>query len=123
MAKRLYVGNLNYQTTSDGLADVFSECGEVTEVTVIDGKGFAFVEFEDDASARKAIEKAPSLLLNAAIKVVPLKKRNGRTLHRAGLKGLSINKATKACAIIIKRKGQCMEIQMRKGYRVAFNVR
>ena len=74
-------------------------------------------------AARKAIEKAPSLLLNATIKVVSLKKRNGRTLHRARLKGLSMNQATKACAIIIKRKGQCMEIQMRKGYRVAFNVR
>jgi RNA recognition motif-containing protein len=31
MAKRLYIGNLNYQTTSDGLSEVFSECGEVTE--------------------------------------------------------------------------------------------
>lgn len=56
MAKRLYVGNLNYQTTSDGLSSVFSECGEVTEVTVIDGKGFGFIEFSDDASADKAVE-------------------------------------------------------------------
>ena len=56
MAKRLYVGNLNYQTTSDGLSEVFSECGEVTEVIVIDGKGFGFIEFSDDASADKAIE-------------------------------------------------------------------
>ncbi len=56
MAKRLYVGNLNYQTTEDGLAEVFSECGEVSEVTVIEGKGFGFVEFAEDASADKAIE-------------------------------------------------------------------
>ncbi|HJO74007.1 MAG TPA: D-alanyl-D-alanine carboxypeptidase [Rhodospirillales bacterium] len=74
-------------------------------------------------AARKAIEKAPSLLLDAAIKVVPLKKRNGRTLHRARLKGLSKSQANQACAIIKKRKGQCMEIQMRNGYRVASNVR
>ncbi|MBT5537196.1 RNA-binding protein [Candidatus Poribacteria bacterium] len=56
MAKRLYVGNLNYQTTADGLTSVFEEYGEVSDVTVIEGKGFAFVEFTDDDSAAKAIE-------------------------------------------------------------------
>ena len=56
MAKRLYVGNLNYQTTDAGLREVFGECGEVTDVTVIEGKGFGFIEFSDDASADKAIE-------------------------------------------------------------------
>ncbi len=56
MAKRLYVGNLNYQTTDAGLREVFSECGEVSDVTVIDGKGFGFIEFAEDASADKAIE-------------------------------------------------------------------
>ena len=56
MAKRLYVGNLNYRTIEDGLADLFSECGEVTEVTVIEGKGFGFIEFSTDAEADKAIE-------------------------------------------------------------------
>ena len=56
MAKRLYVGNLNYQTTDAGLREVFSECGEVSDVTVIEGKGFGFIEFAEDASADKAIE-------------------------------------------------------------------
>ena len=56
MAKRLYVGNLNYRTIEDGLADLFSECGEVTEVTVIEGKGFGFIEFGSDDEANKAIE-------------------------------------------------------------------
>ena len=56
MGKRLYVGNLNYQTTDAGLREVFGECGEVSEVTVIEGKGFGFVEFAEDASADKAIE-------------------------------------------------------------------
>ena len=74
-------------------------------------------------AARKAIEKAPSLLLNAAIKVVPLKKRNGRTLHRARLKGLSKSQANRACALIKKRKGDCIKIKIRDGYRVASNVR
>jgi len=56
MGKRLYVGNLNYQTTSDGLASVFEEYGEVLDVTVIEGKGFGFVEYAADDSATQAIE-------------------------------------------------------------------
>ena len=56
MAKRLYVGNLNYRTTEDALREVFGECGTVKEVTIIDGKGFGFVEYDSDDSATKAIE-------------------------------------------------------------------
>ena len=56
MAKRLYVGNLNDRTTEDGLSKLFGECGEVVEVTVIEGKGFGFVEFSSDDEANKAIE-------------------------------------------------------------------
>ena len=74
-------------------------------------------------AASKAIEKAPSLLMDATIKVVPLKKRNGRTLHRARLKGLSKGQASRACALIKKRKGDCMKIKMRDGYRIASYVR
>jgi RNA recognition motif-containing protein len=56
MAKRLYVGNLNYETTAKGLGEVFSECGEVADVNVIEGKGFGFVEFAHEDEARAAIE-------------------------------------------------------------------
>ncbi|MDA1090614.1 MAG: D-alanyl-D-alanine carboxypeptidase [Proteobacteria bacterium] len=84
----------------------------------------AFSRYEQAyEAAREALEIAPKLLLEAVIKVVPLKKRNGRTLHRARLKGLSKSQASSVCAVIIKRKGQCMEIQMRDDYRVASNTR
>ncbi|MDE0022571.1 MAG: RNA-binding protein [Candidatus Poribacteria bacterium] len=56
MAKRLYVGNLNYRTTEDTLGDIFSEFGDVVEVTIIEGKGFGFVEFESEEDAKEAIE-------------------------------------------------------------------
>ena len=56
MAKRLYVGNLNYRTTEDTLGDIFSEYGDVVEVTIIEGKGFGFVEFESEEDAKEAIE-------------------------------------------------------------------
>ena|SRR3989337_652630 len=62
MAKRLFVGGFPYETTSDELKELFSKIGEVTTADVItdkftgQGKGFAFVEFADDANADKAIK-------------------------------------------------------------------
>ena len=55
MAKRLYVGNLNYGTTDSTLRDLFAAHGNVTEVTVIEGKGFGFVEYDSDEAAQQAI--------------------------------------------------------------------
>jgi RNA recognition motif-containing protein len=55
MAKRLYVGNLNYGTTDSTLRELFAAYGTVTDVTVIEGKGFAFVEYDSDESAQEAI--------------------------------------------------------------------
>ena len=63
MAKRLFIGGLSYTTTSEELKELFSKIGEVTTADVItdkftnQGKGFAFVEFADDANADKAIKE------------------------------------------------------------------
>jgi RNA recognition motif-containing protein len=54
MGKRLYVGNLNYRTTEDVLGESFAEFGNVMEVTIIEGKGFAFVEMESEEDALRA---------------------------------------------------------------------
>lgn len=54
---KLYVGNLNYSVTSKELSDFFAEDWDVTDCKVIEGKGFAFVTFEDDQSAAAAKEK------------------------------------------------------------------
>jgi cold-inducible RNA-binding protein len=61
MAK-LYVGNLNFDTTEDGLKAFFAEAGPIDRVNVIRDKftnrsrGFAFVEISDEAVAKKAVE-------------------------------------------------------------------
>ena len=56
MAKRLYIGNLNYRTTDSTLRDLFAAYGNITELTVIEGKGFGFVEYESDDAAQQAID-------------------------------------------------------------------
>jgi RNA recognition motif-containing protein len=61
MAKKLYVGNLSYNTTEEGLRSAFAQYGEVLSVNmVIDrdsgrSKGFGFVEMAADAAAASAI--------------------------------------------------------------------
>lgn len=58
---KLYVGNLNYNTTESELRDVFGEHGQVTSVAVITdretgrAKGFGFVEMSTDAEGKAAI--------------------------------------------------------------------
>ena len=61
MAKKIYVGNLSFQTTETDLSDMFGEVGQVESVQIITdrdtgrSKGFAFVQMTDDAAAEKAI--------------------------------------------------------------------
>ncbi len=61
MAKKLYVGNLSYDTTDTKLQELFTAYGPVVSVNVITdrntgrSKGFAFVEMETDEGARAAI--------------------------------------------------------------------
>ena len=60
--KKLYVGNLNYDTTEDALKDAFSEAGTVESANIIvdkysnRSKGFGFVEMSTPEEAQKAIE-------------------------------------------------------------------
>jgi len=51
---RLYVGNLGYSVVNSELETLFSSHGEVTQVNVIEGKGFGFVEMANSADAQKA---------------------------------------------------------------------
>ena len=62
MAKKLYVGNLSYNTTDASLKEAFSPLGEVESANVITDKmtgrsrGFGFVTMTNDDEALKAIE-------------------------------------------------------------------
>ena len=62
MGKRLYVGNLSYDLTSDDLEQLFAEHGTVDSAEVIvdrssnRSKGFGFVEMSTDEEAKACIE-------------------------------------------------------------------
>ena len=61
MAKKLYCGNLSYETTEAALTELFGAIGEVTSVNLIidrmsgRSKGFAFVEMAQASEAQQAI--------------------------------------------------------------------
>ena len=60
MAKKIYVGNLSFQTTENDLSELFATFGTVDAVSIITdrdtgrSKGFGFVTM-DDENAEKAI--------------------------------------------------------------------
>ncbi len=62
MGKKVYVGNMSYDTPESKLRELFSAHGEVTSVNVITDRytgrprGFAFVEMASDAAAQAAID-------------------------------------------------------------------
>jgi RNA recognition motif-containing protein len=63
MAKKLYVGNMSYNTTEDQIRELFAQAGEVTSVSLITdretgrAKGFGFVEMSTDEQAQEAIKR------------------------------------------------------------------
>ena len=90
MGRKLYVGNLPYETGETDLQELFARAGTVETVTVMRdmatgrARGFAFVEMGSDAEAQKAITE-----LNA---------------HQLGGRGLTVNEArpkTSAAAMVV----------------------
>lgn len=63
MNKKLYVGNLSFETTESELQALFVEVGPIVSATVITdrasgrSKGFGFVEMETEQAAQQAIER------------------------------------------------------------------
>ena len=61
MAKKIYVGNLQFAATDDDLQKLFSTFGEIESVKIITdaatgrSKGFGFIAMSSEAAAQKAI--------------------------------------------------------------------
>src|SRR5205809_5378250 len=63
MSAKVFVGNLDFRTSRDEVQSLFSQIGAIKDVFLPTDRdsgrprGFAFVEFESDEDAQKAIEK------------------------------------------------------------------
>ena len=99
MAKKLYVGNLAFQTTSQDLQQLFAQAGTVESASVIEdrdtgqSKGFAFVEMSTEEEAAAAIEQFNGKeVAGRALKVNEARPRENRPGGGGGGRGFGGNR-------------------------------
>jgi D-alanyl-D-alanine carboxypeptidase len=68
-----------------------------------------------------AVDYASQQLKNGRIKIVPIKNRKGRILHRSRILGVSKSQAYKACKFLKQKRINCMEIKSKKDLKLASN--
>jgi RNA recognition motif-containing protein len=94
MEAKLYVGNLSYEVTEQGLRELFMQAGNVNSVALIKepgtnrSKGFAFVEMGSQSEVQKAISMFNGYSLNDRQLTVnvarPREERGGFRQQRGG---------------------------------------
>jgi RNA recognition motif-containing protein len=95
MGKRLYVGNLSFTTTEEGLRAAFAEGGRnVTHVSIITeretgrSRGFGFVELATDAEAAAAVSAMDGHMLDGrALRVNEAQERGAGGGGGGGFRG------------------------------------
>jgi len=84
MGKRLYVGNLSYNTSDAELRSEFSKCGSVTDVKIImdrelnRSRGFGFVEFTTEGEANTALQALNGSMFGGRSIVVKIAEERAR---------------------------------------------
>lgn len=92
MSKKIYVGNLSYNTSEASVRDAFGAIGEVLSVKLITDetgrmKGFGFVEMASDDAALKAITSLNGTLFmgrNIVVSEARPQAERGRPAGRSG---------------------------------------
>ncbi|XP_012592606.2 embryonic polyadenylate-binding protein 2 [Microcebus murinus] len=93
--RSVYVGNVDYGGSAAELEAHFNRCGEIHRVTILcdkfsgHPKGYAYIEFATERSARAAVELDDSVFRGRVIKVLP-KRTNVpgiSSTDRGGLRG------------------------------------
>lgn len=85
MPKKLYVGNLNFNTDSASLENLFSQYGGIVSVNIITdrmtgrARGFAFVEMESDSAAQSAVSGLNGVELDGRQLRVDIAQERGRS--------------------------------------------
>ena len=86
MGKRIYCGNLSFQSSQDDVRALFEAHGEVTDVHMVMDRetgrprGFAFVEMATDGDAQAAIKAMNGVQMDGrALRVNEAEERKPRT--------------------------------------------
>lgn len=84
MSNKVYVGNVAYNTTEEGLKDFFAQVGTVTDVSLIvdretgRSRGFAFVSFDSEDGMNAAISQNDQSLDGRQLRVRKAEERQKR---------------------------------------------
>lgn len=87
---KIYVGNLSYNTTEDGLRDFFTQYGTIEELKLISdsqtgrSKGFGFITYASDDEGKKALEADGVELDGRKMRVNTAKDNAGGGSRRGG---------------------------------------
>ncbi len=91
MGKKVFVGNLSFDTTSADLETLFAECGTCESASVVTdratgrSRGFGFVEMASGGEAEKAISALNGRQLHGrTLNVNPANDRPGGDRGRSG---------------------------------------
>lgn len=94
MPKKLYVGNLSWSTTDEGLRSAFERFGEVSDAKVITdrdtgrSRGFGFVTFNQPEHAMAAVSEMDGSQLDGRnIKVSEAEDKGPRSAAGGGARG------------------------------------
>ena len=93
MSKKIYVGNLSYQTTVGDLTSLFEQVGQVDSVNVITdrdtgrSKGFAFVEMNNEDADKAITQLNGTEVSGRTLTVNEARPREERSGNRGGYGG------------------------------------
>jgi RNA recognition motif-containing protein len=83
MQKKLFIGGLSHSMDKDKVRELFTVYGEVETVTIIEGKGFGFVEMSSQSEAEAAKKELnESFFKGRTIRVDEAKPPRGREGRR-----------------------------------------
>ena len=113
MGTKLYVGNLNYNTTEDALREAFGANGrEVTSVSIImdretgRSRGFAFVEMATSEAAQQALQELDGQELDG--RMLRINEARERPVSRSMMidtdatsRPLAPNASLSACSVVL----------------------
>ena len=81
MAKKLYVGNLSFDSTEDNMREFFAVCATVESVTIVRdrhsgrSRGFGFVDV-DDEGFQKCLEMDGKEFMDRPLKINEAREKN-----------------------------------------------
>ena len=93
MSKKLFVGNLSFQTTENDVSDAFAHCGAVEAVSIITdretgrSKGFGFVTMSEEDADKAITQLNGSQLDGRALTVNEAKPMVRRDFNGGGRNG------------------------------------